>query len=245
MREARLHLAGVGAGTGGGGLLATAAAALAFAFAFAFAFALAWPGAAYADRHEVTLAIRPTWGSARIREAGTDQPAEVRSLGVAASASLGVRDRLDVGAELVAGYFDEASYEMAILPVRATPLSGPLKRTSRTAQLRGLATLRLGVGWVPFVQLALGLGARHRTTAQLCAPTARGHRWLIPDGQDEEVSLDVVTGLRAGLERRLTVHWTAGVSGAVAHAFGVFRPDFQTADVTLSLSYSWYPQWAP
>lgn len=238
MREVRLHLVSLGGGSGGGGgggLLATAVLAL----------VLAAPGTAYADRHEVTLAIRPTLGSARIRDAGTDQLAEVRSRGMAASATLGVRDWLDVGAELVAGYFDEASYEMAVLPVSTAALAGRLKRTSNTAQLRGVATLRLGVRWVPFVQLGLGLGARYRTTAQLCAPTTQGRRWLIPDGQREEVSLDLVTGLRAGLERRLTVHWTAGVSGAVAHSFGVFRPDFQTSDVAISLSYSWYPQWAP
>ena len=102
-----------------------------------------------------------------------------------------------------------------------------------------------GVAWVPFVQLALGFGARYRTTALLHSPTAQGDRWLIPDGQREAVSLDVVAGLRAGLERRLTVHWTAGVSVAVAHSFGVFRPDLHTSDVTISLSYSWYPLLAP
>ena len=202
-------------------------------------------GAAHADRHEATLAIRPTWGSARIWETGTDQRAEVRSLGLAAGASLGVRDWLDLGAELVAAGFAEARYDMVSLPVSDTLFSGLLRRRSNTAQLRGVATLRLGVRLVPFVQLALGLGARYRTTALLWTPVVEGDRWVIPDGQHEEVSLDVVTGLRAGLERRLTVHWTAGVSAAVAHSFGVLRPDFQTLDVAISLSYSWYPQWAP
>jgi hypothetical protein len=32
---------------------------------------------------------------------------------------------------------------------------------------------------------------------------------------------------------------------AGAHSFGVFRPDHQTSDVTISLSYSWYPLLAP
>jgi hypothetical protein len=203
------------------------------------------PRPARADRHAVTLSIRPLRGSARISEAGTDERAEVRSRGGAASASLGVRDWLDLGGELVVAYFDEASYQMATLPISHNPLSGPVKRISNTAQLRGIATLRLGVGWVPFVQLSLGLGARYRTTALLYGPTTQGYRWLIPDGQREEVTLDVVTGIRAGLERRITVHWTAGVSAAAAHSFGVFTPDLQTSDVTISLSYSWYPLWAP
>jgi hypothetical protein len=220
---------------GAGGALAAAAAALAFAA----------PRSAQADRHELTLAVRPARGSARISEAGTDERVEVRSRGFAAGASLGVRDWLDLGGELVLGYFDKASYAWATLPISANPLSGPVERRSNTAQLRGVATLRLGVGWVPFVQLALGLGARYRTTALLYGPTSQGDRWLIPDGQREEVTLDVVTGIRAGLERRITVHWTAGVSAAAAHSFGVFRPDLQTTDVAISLSYSWYLLLAP
>jgi hypothetical protein len=203
------------------------------------------PRPACADRHEATLSIRPTKGSARIWEAGTDERVDVQSRGFAASASLGARDWLDLGGEIVLAYFDVASYQMATLPVSANPLSGPLNRKSNIAQLRGVATFRLGVVWVPFVQLALGLGARYRTTALLYGPTAQGERWLIPDHQREEVMLDLVTGARAGLERRITVHWTAGISAAVAHSFGVFRPDLQTFDVTLSLSYSWYPLLAP
>lgn len=200
---------------------------------------------ARADRDELTLVLRPTRGEARIWEAGTDERVQVRGRGIAGGVSLGVRDWLDLGGELVANYFDEASYQMATLPVSVNPRSGPLRRISRVAQLRGVATLRVGVGWVPFLQLALGAGARHRTTALLYAPTAQGMRWLIPDGQREEISLDLVAGARAGLERRLTVHWTAGVSAAVSHSLGVFRPDLQTADVTASLSYTWYPLLPP
>jgi hypothetical protein len=208
--------------------------------------ALGWtsPRPAHADRYEATLAIRPTKGSAVISERGTDERVEVRSRGVAASATFGVRNWLDLGAEIVASNFGEASYQWATVPISADPLSGPLRRTTNIRQLRGVATLRLGVFWVPFVQLALGVGARFRAPALLYIPTAQGERWVISD-DDREVTLDLVTGARAGLERRLTVHWTAGISAAVAHSFGVFRPDLRTSDVMLSLSYSWYPSLAP
>jgi hypothetical protein len=208
--------------------------------AVAVALALA-PRSARADRYEATIALRPAWGTARIWESGTNDYDDVRSRGLAASANLGMRDWLDLGAELVANYFDEASYDMVTLPISDNPHSGPIKRTSRTAQLRGTATFRYGVGWVPFTQLALGLGARHRTTAQIYSRTAMGPEWLLPDGQGEEVTLDVVAGVRAGLERRLTVHWTIGASAAVTHSLGVLRPDLQTLDVTFSFAYSWYP----
>lgn len=204
-----------------------------------------WAQPAHADRYELTIGIRPTRGTARIDESGTDERAEVRSRGLAGGASWGVRDWLDLGGELVVADFDEASYRMATLPVSVNPLSGPLKRSSRHAQLRGVATLRLGVAWVPFVQLALGAGARHRFTALLYGPTSQGERWLIPDGQRQEVTIDLVAGVRAGLERRLTPHWTAGVSAAAAQSIGLFTPDLQTTDVTLSLSYTWYPLRSP
>ena len=78
------------------------------------------PRPACADRHEATLSIRPTKGSSRIWEAGTDERVDVRSRGFATSASLGARDWLDLGGELVLAYFDVASYQMATLPVKAT-----------------------------------------------------------------------------------------------------------------------------
>jgi hypothetical protein len=211
----------------------------------ALVFTLAPARPAHADRYELTIGVRPTRGTARIGDAGTTERAHVQSRGLAAGASWGVRDWLDLGGELVATDFDEATYQMATLPVSVDPLSGPLKRSSRLAQLRGVATLRLGVTWVPFVQLALGAGARHRFTALLYSPTAQGERWLVPDGQGQEVTIDVVAAVRAGLERRLTPHWTAGISAAVSHATGIFTPDLQTADITLSLSYAWYPRLTP
>lgn len=187
---------------------------------------------------EATLAIRLTRGSAEIWEAGTEAPAEVASRGFAASASLGVRHWLDLGCELGATYSDEASYPSATLPVGAEMFSGPLRRTTNTAQLRGFATLRVGDFWMPFLQLALGVGARFRSTAALYVPTAQGDLWLPPDDQGEEVSLDLVSGVRAGIERRITLHWTAGISAGTAHAFGVFRSDLRTSEVAFSLSYS-------
>jgi hypothetical protein len=169
----------------------------------------------------------------------------VESRGLAGGASFGVRDWLDLGGELVIADFEEARYDVATLPVSVNLFSGQLKRSSRIAQLRGTATFRFGVTWVPFVQLAVGAGAHHRFTALLYLRTVQGPRWVIPDGQRQEVALDIVTALRAGLERRLTPHWTAGISAAVSHAVGVFTPDLQTADVSVSLSYTWYPLLAP
>jgi hypothetical protein len=187
---------------------------------------------------EAMLAIRLTKGSAVIWEAGTEAPAEVDSRGVVVSTSLGVRHWLDLGGELGGTYLDEASYESATLPSDAVMVTGPLRRTTHTAQLRGFATLRVGNFWMPFVQLALGVGARFRSDATVYAPTEQGSLWFTPDDQRQEVSLDLVTGVRAGIERRITRRWTAGISAAAVHAFGVSKPDLRTSEVTFSISYS-------
>jgi hypothetical protein len=186
----------------------------------------------------VMIGLQLATGSAVVREAGTSEPAKVGSRSVAASASLAVRHWLDLGGELGATYLDEARYPSATLPIGAEMLSGPLRRSTNTAQLRSLATLRLGNVWMPVLQLSLGLGARFRSRAIMFVPTEQGSFWLPPDDQGAEVSLDLVTGLRAGFERRITLHWTAGLTAATAHVFGLSRPDLRMSDVAFSLSYS-------
>jgi hypothetical protein len=190
----------------------------------------------------VMVGLQLATGSAVVREAGTGEPAKVGSRSVAASASLALRHWLDLGGELGATYLDEARYPSATLPIGAEMLAGPLRRSTNTAQLRSLATLRLGDVWMPVLQLSLGLGARFRSRAVMFVPTEQGSFWLPPDDQGAEVSLDLVTGIRAGFERRITLRWTAGLTAAIAHSFGVGAPNLRTTEVAFSLSYS---RWAP
>src|SRR5262245_20378333 len=82
---------------------------------------------ARADRYEMTIWARPTRGKARIANEGTGERAHVYSRGFAAGASWGVRDWLDLGGELVAADFDEASYQVATLPVSRSLRTGPLR----------------------------------------------------------------------------------------------------------------------
>jgi hypothetical protein len=110
-------------------------------------------------------------------------------------------------------------------------------------QLRGLATLRLGVGWVPTIQLAAGAGGRLRSAARLETEASRVQLAVVPDDEGAELALDLVAGLRIGLERRLTRHWTVGASVGGTHCFGIGTPDMQFADAAISISYNWYHLW--
>ncbi len=198
---------------------------------------------ARADRYEASIAVRPSGQLARIADRGTAERALVPGAGLAGGLSWGVRNWLDVGGELAAGAFGEATYEPATLPVVANPRTGTLTRRTRIVQLRGLATLRLGVGWVPTVQLAAGVGARQRSAARLQTQVAQARLVLVPDGEEAELALDLVTALRIGLDHRMTRHWTIGASVGAAHCFGLGIPDLQLADAVISISYNWYHLW--
>lgn len=198
---------------------------------------------ARADQFEATIAVRPMGGYARIAEAGTDVPATVHSAGLAGGLSWGVRNWLDLGGELAASTLGEATYDSAMVLVDNSPMAGPLRRMTRTAQLRGVATLRLGVAWVPTVQLALGAGARQRSSALLRGESVWGETIYVPDGHEAGITLDLVAAVRVGLERRLTPRWTVGVSVGASQAFGIGTPDLQFADASFTLARVWYPGW--
>ncbi len=198
---------------------------------------------AHADRHEAAIAVRPGGQLARIADRGTGERDVVPGGSFAGGLSWGVRNWLDLGGELAASSFGEASYALATLPVGANPRTGSLSRRTRTLQLRGLATVRLGVGWVPTIQLVAGAGARQRSAAWLRTSASQMQLVLVPDGEDAELALDLIAALRIGLDRRLTRHWAIGASVGAAHCFGVGTPDMQLADATISVSYSWYHLW--
>jgi hypothetical protein len=198
---------------------------------------------ARADRYEATIAVRPVRGHADVAEAGTAVRDRVRANGFAGGLSWGVRNWLDLGGELVASRFGEARYDRVMALVDDSPMTGPLKRRSQIAQLRGVATLRLGVAWVPTLQLALGVGARQQTSALLCGWSVKGETIYVPDGLEAGFKLDFVAAVRVGFEHRFTEHWTVGISAGASRTIGIGAADIQITDTALSVARVWYPLW--
>jgi len=153
----------------------------------------------------------------------------------------GLRDWLDVGAELVAAEFAAATYASSRVPVEGNETNGRLTRRQRFVQLRGGATLRFGVSWVPTVHLGLGLGARVPTAATLRYEGLDRTFELVPDGMSATISLDVVANVRVGLEHRLDRRWTVGLGVEAMHAIGFSEPSLNVFSTGVSLSYTWYP----
>ena len=200
---------------------------------------------ARADRYEATLVVRPTGTIGRVAEdVGSDGAPMVASVyggGLDIGLSYGLRNWLDVGGELGAAGFTHATYDPAAVGLMGGALTGRVERTTRAAQLRAGATLRLGVGWVPVLYLGLGVGGRQRTDGTIVRDD-RGHAYGVPaDGMAAGVSLDVVMAGRAGLEHRLDRRWTVGVDASASHAIGIGSPSLDTVSASVSLSYTWYP----
>jgi hypothetical protein len=210
---------------------------------------------AHADRYEATLVIRPVGAVGRVTEpvgvtrvaGGGDRSPVVASVyggGLDVGLSYGLRDWLDVGAELDATSFAHATYDAANVTISNNPFMGHVERTTRAARLHLGATLRRGVAWVPSCYLGLGLGARQRTAATLLVADPRAPD-LTPDDLTASLSLDLVTAVRVGLAHRLDRRWTVGADAGASHAIGIGAPPLDTFSLTISLAYTWYPAFAP
>jgi hypothetical protein len=198
-----------------------------------------------ADRYEATVVVRPTGTVARVAEdVGSDGSPVVASVyggGLDVGMSYGLRNWLDVGGELGVAGFTHATYDPAAIGLMGSAVTGRIERTTRAAQLRGGATLRLGVGWVPVLYLGLGVGVRQRTDGTLVHDD-QGHVYgVAADGMAAGVSFDVVMAVRAGLEHRLDRRWTVGVDASASHAIGIGSPPLDVISAGVSLSYTWYP----
>lgn len=194
---------------------------------------------ARADRYEATLRVQSQGVVARVDEDGARAPVLVAGGGLSAGLSWGVRNWLDIGGELVGVGLTQARYDNATAQVFFMDTTGTLSRTSRLAQMRGVATLRLGVGWVPTLQAVVGVGARQRSAARF----TYGSEIVVPDGAGSEITVDAIAGVRLGLDRRVTRRWTFGISAGVSAGIGVGAPSLQMFDAGVALAYTWYPLW--
>lgn len=199
---------------------------------------------AAADTYEATLSVRPIGGTARFTEdvamGGQGLAASTYRGGLAAGLAYGVRNWLDVGGELVAASFSEASYDSAMVTITGVPTVGRLTRTSRLAQLRAGATLRLGVGWVPTLYLGMGGNARLPSDAAL---QGAGQTSRTPNNLSATVLFDLAVIGRIGFEHRLDRRWSVGFSIEAVRTAGFGGPPVDMLSAGISGAYTWYPGW--
>jgi len=213
------------------------------------ALAVWWAAAhdAAADRYEATLTVQPIGAIGRITEhventaSGDAAVASVSGGGGEVGLRYGLRNWLDIGGEIVATGFTQAIYDPATVAVVGNPVMGRLMRTTRLGQLRAGATLRLGISWVPFLRLGLGVGGRALTSATLQDREHARELDVTPDGMNASFAIDVVASLGIGLEHRLDRRWTVGLGADATHAIGLGTPPLDVVSAGVSLSYTWYP----
>jgi hypothetical protein len=202
---------------------------------------------AMADRYEATVAVRPLAGHGRIAENAIHAPRDASASsyggGGALTAGYGVRNWLDVGAELSAAGFGEVTYDESQVTVMGIRSAGRVTRASRFVQFHMGPTVRLGVAWVPTVYLGVGVSARVPTTATLVRDGRNDPITLVPDGMAAGVQLDACAAARVGFEHRLTPRWSAGVAAGATRTLGFTASPMQVIWAGLSVSYTWYPGW--
>jgi hypothetical protein len=203
-------------------------------------------GQARADRYEATLVVRPTGTLGRVAEdvggsAGSPVVASVYGGGLDVGLSYGLRNWLDVGLELGGAGFAQATYDPATVMISNRRHTGQIERTTRDAQLRAGATLRLGVAWVPTFYVGVGVGGRQKTAATMARDDQGTAVGLTPDDMTAGMSFDVVAATRIGFERRLDARWTVGLSAGASHSIGLGAPSLDTLSAGVSIACSWYP----
>ncbi len=197
---------------------------------------------AAADRYEATLVVRPLGGLALVDENGAPEAAQVVGGGGVIGMSYGVRNWLDIGGELVGVGLAQAEHPNTTVEITGTERTGLVTRTTRVAQLRGGATFRFGVGWVPTVYLGVGVGGRSRGTATLVSDM-QGPIGITPDDGASELTIDITPAARVGLEHRVNRHWSVGLAAGATYCLGIGAPGLTLFDASLNLAYTWYPLW--
>ena len=200
---------------------------------------------ARADRYEATLVVRPTGTIGRVAEdVGGNGSAVVASAyggGLDVGLSYGLRNWLDFGVELGAAGFARATYDPATVMISSRPHTGQIERTTREAQLRAGATLRLGVAWIPVFYVGVGVGVRPQSAATMERDDQGTAVGLTPDDMSAGMSFDIVAATRIGFEHRFDSRWTAGLSLGASHAIGLGAPSLDILSAGVSVACSWYP----
>jgi hypothetical protein len=201
---------------------------------------------AAADRYEATVSVRPIAGIGRFTEDVTGgaggASASTSGGGGELGLAYGVRNWLDVSGELAAVGFTAARYDMAKVSVMGVPETGRVTRTSRLAQLRAGASLRLGLAWVPTLYVGAGLSARMPTAAALRTDVRGDTVELTPDGMSAKVQLDACFVARIGIDRRIDRRWSIGAAMEASHTLGLGASTFDLVSAGISIAYTWYPQ---
>jgi hypothetical protein len=199
---------------------------------------------ASADRYEAMVAARPVASVGRFSEDvtrdGRGTSASTFGAGTAVAVGYGVRNWIDVGAELVAAGFTQAAYDEAQVTVMGSASLGRVTRTSRLVHLHAGPTLRFGVAWVATVYAGVGLGARLPSAGTLLRQG--DPRSYTPDGMAADVEFDAVVAARVGFEHRFH-RWSTGVAAEVTRTLGLGARAVDVVAAGITVSYRWYPGW--
>lgn len=115
---------------------------------------------------------------------------------------------------------------------------GTIHHDLRALRVMTGATARFGARWIPTASVAVGYQHRLLTGG---AVIDEGRRQL--GTFDDEAGNDLLVSAGVGLDYRLGRHLVIGLSAQAIHAFAINGSSFDSFEVPLRVSYSWYPGW--
>jgi hypothetical protein len=193
---------------------------------------------AAADRDEAQWSLRPLVGVTRIREDGAPGVQREYLGGASLGLAYGLTDGIDLSADLIAFGTASSTFPNTTFALEHGELiSGTYTRRSAGSLLFLGPTFRLGVVWVPVATVAVGVGARYRSSGVI------QELMIYPPSRGERLELDVGAMARIGLERRLSRRVTVGAYASAFASGGPSVPTLPAAYVSLGASWVYYPLW--
>ncbi|MBK7537516.1 MAG: hypothetical protein IPI49_19520 [Myxococcales bacterium] len=195
------------------------------------------PAKSWADRYEVQWSARPLIGVAQMRDEWTSDYAAAPAAGMSLAVSYGVTNSLDLGVEALSFSTLAPTFEGAAVRTNGYTANGPYERRSDSVGGTVNATWRLGVVWVPIINMGVGRGVRYRSAGVF----TRYPVDFSPMQTHAERVEDWLWTARSGVEYRMTPRWTFGGYGTLLLAWSPDAPTLPAASLSFGVSYVFYP----
>ncbi len=194
--------------------------------------ALLAPGVARGDADEASIELHCLGGAARLGDPLADATETAPLYGGGFRFTYATSDYFAYDAALDLGTSGSARYP----DVEQGGDAGDLERGTRVGRLALGVTARLGVRFVPTLQLAVGGQLRQFPTGYLVDSDGQAVASVATSSR-----VDLVVRGGAGFDYRVDRHWVAGITASLTHA--VWGPAWDAVEGGLHLSYYWYPRW--
>lgn len=202
--------------------------------AVAIALVCAFATAAHADADEASLDVHTVGGAAITGDsaAADGETTDVAFGGLELRGTYATSDHYAYEVQVAFGRTSSAGFD----DIEVEGNTGSIERATLFSRLTAGVTARLGVRYIPTVQLAVGAQVRRVGSSRLVAGAA------VAEGPGADMLIDAVALAGIGLDYRHDKHWIFGLSVRAVHAFSFNDVPYDALEGMVSVQYYWYPR---